>query len=368
MKGGYYTVKKSTKIIKMLAIAIAFTLGGSSTVSADGVKSNSASTAYTKYIAVSGNENRVYICGTPIGIKLYCSGALVVDLQEIVTPSGVFCPAKEAGIQKGDIIKKINGKEINGNSDLISAIDLADGDPVEIFYEHDGEDISKTVTPIKTSENGTCKIGVWVRDSCAGIGTVTYYDQNDHTFAALGHGICDADTGRLMSINNGIPANISIDDIEKSTGGNIGCLIGHFRNDIQGASIKSNTQGGIYGYMPDVPKYSRLAEIAETNEMKCGSAQILTTLRGEIPQYYDVQIEAINLQNEAGKNFVIRVTDQALLKETGGIVQGMSGSPIIQNDKLVGAVTHVFVNYPDKGYGISVNNMLNISKELDNAA
>ena len=353
---------------KVLAFAMIVTLGGSNTVNARIYSDTNKDEAFVSYVSKRSDGHNLYICGTPIGIKLYCSGALVVDVQEIETPDGVSCPAKQAGIKKGDLIKKIDGKDINGNNDLISIISKSRGEQLDVVYERDGAEKNGKITPVKTSESGDYKIGVWVRDSCAGIVTVTYYNEYDHSFAALGHGICDVDTGSLVRINDGIPADICIDSVQKSSNGSIGCLVGHFKNDINDSYIKANTSGGIYGYMSQPPEYARPIEIADRNEIKCGDAEILTTVDGETPKCYDVKIEALNLSNDECKNFIIRITDKELLEKTGGIVQGMSGSPIIQNGKLIGAVTHVFVNYPTKGYAIFIDNMLNLSDSLSNAA
>lgn len=315
------------------------------------------------------NTKNVVVCGTPIGIKMYCSGVMVVELQEIPTPNGKICPAKKAGIQKGDIIKSINNRGVSSNFELISIVRESKGKALPIEYEQDGKLIRTEITPVNSQDNGGYKIGAWVRDSAAGIGTVTYYDKETKQFAALGHAICDADTGDILPITSGTPVNICIDDIEKSTKGCAGCLMGHFTSDIKGGVIAKNTTSGIFGYMDQAPSNGVEMQIAKSDEIACGEAQILTTIDAGAPKYYNVQIESINLKNaENGKNFVIRITDKELLSKTGGIVHGMSGSPIIQNNKLIGAVTHVFINSPDRGYGIFIDNMISETKALSPAA
>lgn len=320
-----------------------------------------------KDVTVSISETKKVIpCGTPIGIKMYCIGAVVVDTQEIRVNNQSICPARDAGIKKGDIIKTANGKAVYDNSDLINAVNESKGRKIPITYIRNEKEYTVYVTPVNTNNNGDYKIGVWVRDSSAGIGTVTFYDPSNGSFAALGHGICDVDTGNLLPMSNGIPTNAVIDDVQKSTKGTVGCLIGHFTNDIRNGIIKANTQSGLYGYIDGSPVNNEPLEIASIDEIVCGKAQILSTISGTQPQYYDIEIESLNTSSDnLTKNFIIKVTDKELLDKTGGIVQGMSGSPIIQNGKLIGAVTHVFVNSPEKGYGIYVQNMLSQMNDSD---
>ena len=356
-------INKAFKRTSLIAGILSICLLLSGTVISSGVNNGQAvllDSLPIKDVTVSITETKKVIpCGTPIGIKMYCVGAVVVDTQEIKVNNQSICPAKDAGIKKGDIIKTANGKAVNDNSDLINAVNESKGRKIPITYIRNEKEYTVYVTPVNTNNNGDYKIGVWVRDSSAGIGTVTFYDPESGSFAALGHGICDVDTGNILPMSDGIPVNAVIDDVQKSTKGTVGCLIGHFTNDIKDGSIRANTQSGLYGYIDGSPVNNEPMEIASIDEIVCGKAQILSTISGDKPKYYDIEIESLNTSTDNHtKNFVIKVTDKELLDKTGGIVQGMSGSPIIQNGKLIGAVTHVFVNSPEKGYGIYAQNML----------
>lgn len=202
-------------------------------------------------------------------------------------------------------------------------------------------------------------IGAWVRDSCAGIGTITYYDEQNNYFAALGHGICDNDTSYLMPLERATVLSASISGISKSSSGKAGSLNGYFKDEVLGNLIK-NTPIGIFGRPEENYSYKqKQVELAQTDEIKVGDASVFTTISGNNAEEYKIEITRIcNKSKDSNENFVIRITDNRLLEECGGIVQGMSGSPIIQNGKLVGAVTHVFLNKPQEGFGIDIQNMV----------
>lgn len=224
--------------------------------------------------------------------------------------------------------------------------------------ERNGNEINKSVTPIKNTV-GIYLIGAWIRDSCAGIGTITYYDKDNNYFAALGHGICDNDTSALMPLATGEVVEANISGITKSTSGNAGSLNGYFTDSKIGVLTK-NTSIGIYGTINDNCRNNeKKVKIADKNEIKTGSAQVYTTISDDKIGCYDIEITRIcNRSEDSNENFVIKITDNELIKNCGGIVQGMSGSPIVQNGKLVGAITHVFLNQPNEGYGIIAQNMV----------
>ena len=234
---------------------------------------------------------------------------------------------------------------------------------IKSTIERNGKEIKKTVSP-KKNMAGSYIIGTWIRDSCAGIGTITYYDTNKNYFTALGHGVCDSKTSALLPLGFGQVVGAKISGVTKSVSGKAGSLNGYFTDTSIGI-LTSNTSNGVYGTTNDIfiPKEKNV-EIADKNEIKVGKAQIYTTINGTDPKYYDIEITKIcNTQQNSNENFVIKVTSNEIIDECGGIVQGMSGSPIIQNEKLVGAVTHVFLNNPCEGYGVIAQNMaLNYNK------
>lgn len=309
-------------------------------------------------------EITVYPGGQPIGIKLSMKGVLVVALSDITTDKGkVTSPSANAGIQIGDSILKINKTEIDSSEDVLREVNRSQGKKIILTIDRKGQNIKKEVTPIKSNLDDGYKIGLWIRDSTAGVGTLTFYDSKTNKFAALGHPITDMDTGTILSISKGQIVTSSIMSIKKGLRGNPGELKGIFVNeDMILGSIYKNCPCGIYG-KSTTPLYNSIAnkpvKIALRDEIKEGPAKILTTVDGDQPKYYDIQIVKLLQQDSPGpKSMLIKVTDPILLQKTGGIVQGMSGSPIIQNGKLVGAVTHVLVNKPDTGYGIYVEWMI----------
>lgn len=305
----------------------------------------------------------LYPGGQPVGVKLSTKGVLVVALSDIKTKNGkVTSPAALAGIQIGDNIVKINKTYIENAEQTQSQINDAEGKELTITIERKGQQFEKVVKPIKSEDEKSYKIGLWIRDSTAGVGTLTFYDDKNKVFAALGHPITDIDTGTILSINSGEIVSSSIISVKKGLKGNPGELKGIFVNeDVILGHIHKNTECGVFGKSNNklVNKYSKPMKVALRSEIKEGPAKILTTISGEEPKYYDIQIERLLSQDEPGpKSMVIRVTDPVLLEKTGGIVQGMSGSPIIQDNKIIGAVTHVLVNKPDVGYGIYIEWML----------
>ena len=305
-------------------------------------------------------------CGTPFGIKLFTQGVIIVKIDDININNNKYSPGKDAGIKVGDIIYSINGIQINSNEDLISLVNKSNGKEISLKIIRDNKKSTVKIKPIKTSQSGDYKIGVWVRDSSAGIGTVTYYDEETSNFGGLGHGITDVDTGKLLPLNKGELVKTEITDVTKSTKGNAGSLNGFFESNNSIGSLYSNTQCGVFGKLNESPIEKEEIEIATKQEIKTGKAQIISTIDEDTPKYYDVNIEYINYdENSKTRNIIIEITDKDLIETTGGIVQGMSGSPIIQNKKLIGAITHVFLNEPTKGYGIFIENMIETAESVD---
>lgn len=314
---------------------------------------------FSQITAVSESETQsVYLGGQPFGVKFYNNGLVVINLESYYDGNKYICPAKEGGLKVNDIIKEVNGEVICTNEALQETTVNSNGKTITLTIERDGKEQTKSITPRKNTA-GMYLMGAWVRDSCAGIGTITYYDTENNYFAALGHGICDNDTSLLLPLGSGEAVHANINGVTKSSCGKAGSLNGYFTDSTIGYLIK-NTDVGVYGTISDnFSNKERKIEIADNNEVKTGSAELYTTIDGEEPQYYTIEItKIVNLDSDSNENFVIRITDEKLLKYCGGIVQGMSGSPIIQNDKLVGAVTHVFLNNPSEGYGVTSQNMV----------
>lgn len=316
-----------------------------------------------KSVAVSKIDDlELYPGGVNVGIKLSTKGVLVVAHSDINSVEGkVESPAKASGIEIGDIIVKINGEEIEGSKDLSKKIKNLDKSTVNIDFIRGGNNQSKEMDLEK--ENDEYKLGLWVRDSTAGIGTLTFYDENTSVFGALGHPITDGDTNKPFLIKNGELLNSSVISIKKGEKGEPGELKGLFVNEKDSlARIEKNTESGIFGEAKNSlmnPVFNKALKVGFRNEIKEGPAKIITTVDEEGPKMYNIEIIKLLPQEEPGpKSMVIKVTDEELIEKTGGIVQGMSGSPIIQNNKLIGAVTHVLINKPDVGYGIYIEWML----------
>ncbi len=313
-------------------------------------------------MSVSAHEVGVYgekvmVGGDIFGTRISTKGVLVVGVTGVVSGKGERFPARDAGICSKDIINTVNGSEIQNSEDLVSRIENSEGKPLEIGLTRDGKETKVTLTPVVADSDGAYRGGLWVRDSLAGIGTVTFIIPETGEFAGLGHGICDPDTGVLMPVLRGTVFGVHLGDIKKGSAGDPGELRGRLDAEKIG-SVINNTQSGIYGIFGEVSKSGTLLSLAGRSEVKTGNVKIICTLDENGPREYDAVIEKICDTDGKTKNFVVRITDEQLLDKTGGIVQGMSGSPIIQNGKLVGAVTHVLINDPTMGYGIFIENML----------
>lgn len=314
--------------------------------------------------AVAVDQRAVTVCGTPFGIKMFAEGATVVGFTDIPAPGGGANPAKSAGLKIGDRILSIDGTATHDNQDVADALQEAAGRPVEVIYQRDGEQCTTTLEPVLDEESGSWRAGMWVRDSSAGIGTLTFVDNSTGMYGGLGHPISDADTGQSIALRSGEIAPVTITGYEKGEAGVPGELKGRFTSQIAMGDILANGTTGVYGNIRGLCSGQDMI-VAQAQEVRCGEARMLTTLNGTTPQWYDVEIERVALdQEDPNRNMVIRVTDPQLLSATGGIVQGMSGSPIEQDGKLVGAVTHVLVNDPTRGYGIFAQTMLETADAL----
>lgn len=304
--------------------------------------------------------------GQSVGVKMDVRGVLIVGLEEIEDVDGKKVnPGLLSGLQIGDIIIEINGTEVYRADEVRSLVNEA-GDTVKLKIKRNNEIINVDMKPVKSGKDGLYKLGVWVKDKTAGIGTLTYYDPANSTFGALGHGIVDADTGTILSVETGTLLECQVQEVQEGKSGEPGEIKGIFyhTNDPLG-SLERNSKFGVFGiaYNPiENELYSKPLIVAPKEQVKTGKAYILSTLSNNEVKRFEIEIEKIEKQDApADKSMVIRVTDEELLAETGGIIQGMSGSPIIQNDRIVGAVTHVFVNDPQRGYGIFIEWMLNES-------
>ena len=318
-----------------------------------------------KEVSVTVTDDRVVmVCGTPFGIKLYTKGVLVVGLSDVDTAVGKVNPAAAAGVCIGDSILSINGQTVETGEQVGTLIRDSGGKRLTLRLERDGVTFDAAFTPVKAVGEEGYRAGMWVRDSAAGIGTLTFYDPADGTFGGLGHAVCDVDTGKPMALSGGEIVPGRIFGITKGKAGSPGELKGCFESGTLG-TLSVNGDSGLYGSLTAYPLGWQTMAVAHRQQVQEGAAQIICTVDGTRPQAYDAVIEQVRYGGAGTtRNMVIRITDPALLEKTGGIVQGMSGSPVLQNGKLVGAITHVLVNDPTKGYAIFAENMLETAKQV----
>ena len=318
----------------------------------------------------------VYVGGMPFGVKFYTEGILVVGFCDVdVTMSGGGCrninPARNAGLKLRDVIIGVNGEAPICAASLTKAVEASGGKPITLTvkrYDTRSEDrkadsprateLTVTVTPAYSASENRYKTGLWVRDSGAGIGTVTFILPDSNAFAGLGHGICDGDTGDLIPMHKGQVTDVTVSGVDKGKPGAPGAIKGYFAPGKTG-SLLGNTECGVYGIFATLPpSATEKLPVGRRQDVTEGNATILCTLDNGKVGRYKVKITSVDYAATGSKCFTISVTDPALIEKTGGIVQGMSGSPIIQNGKLVGAVTHVLINDPTSGYGIFIDNMM----------
>lgn len=317
-----------------------------------------------KNVTVTHTETPKLIpSGEAFGLKMLTDGVMVTEYGSVEGVNAVRSPAKEGGILTGDVIISVNGVKTETAKQLTDAVQL-DVNNTRIILTRSGERVELNLTPERSAVDGLYKLGIWTRDSCAGIGTLTYYDRINMTYGGLGHSVCDADTGTLLPVARGETVPVCINSVVKGVNGRPGELCGSFMSASASGSIILNTDCGVFGFANSVPEGEEIS-MAFKQDIEIGDAVILTTLNGMTPQCFDIVIEKVDYNSESAvKNMVIRIDDPDLLQKTGGIVQGMSGSPIIQNGRLIGAVTHVFVNDISRGYAVFAENMYKISCRL----
>lgn len=300
----------------------------------------------------------VYVGGMTAGFTLSAGGVQIIGLCEVMGENGVYTPAGESGLKVGDVIEKAGNISVQSITDLNEIINKNKEKQIELSIQRGGEKQKLQVKPIKDRVTGRYKIGVIVRDSVSGIGTVTYIGKEDGRFGALGHSVTGEDNSEL-SISSGGVYGCSIVGVLKGVRGKAGELKGMFLNDISFGKAEKLCTCGIYGQISDGYDTSGLeTATADSKQVKMGKATIYSTISGIFPQEYEIEIVKVDKNNKENKNYVIKITDSNLIEQTGGIVQGMSGSPILQEGKMVGAVTHVFLNDPTRGYGIDIERML----------
>ena len=305
-------------------------------------------------------ELEVYPGGMPFGVKFYTEGVSVVGFCDVETQNGKANPASSAGLKPKDVILKVNGDTLSGASQLTELIENSGGNALVLHCKRGATEFDVTLTPAYCPAEARYKTGIWVRDSGAGIGTVTFIIPDTGAFAGLGHGICDADTGELIAMKRGTVSDVTISSVVRGAAGAPGELKGYFNAGKVGALL-GNSSCGVWGVFSEMPEVEcEPMQVCLRDEIEEGDAYILSTLDNNKICQYDVKISNINRDATGSKCFTVNITDPDLLAISGGIVQGMSGSPIIQNGKLVGAVTHVLINDPTTGYGIFIENMLNV--------
>ena len=332
-----------------------------------GSVANAEEEAANLILTSNGGDNKkserqkVVLGGSCIGVKLITRGVLVIGFSFFKNQNGErSSPAKDAGIKEGDIILSANGETLNNCTQLKEIVENPSLVQVNLVVERKGKTLNLTVKPQISEDRGEKMLGAYIRNSSAGIGTLTYINPADNSFGALGHGISDIDTGDVLSVSKGSITNADVIGITKGERGKPGELRGVLNPpELDIGQLYTNNAFGIFGEYKGRYDKNKLTEVAYKNEVREGEAQIVSTIDEGGEKTYNIQILKVNRQiKEKEKGMIIRVIDERLLEKTGGIVQGMSGSPIIQNGKLVGAVTHVFVNDPTRGYGIFIENML----------
>ena len=324
-----------------------------------------------KDISVTTIPNKVVVPGgEAIGLKLYTNGVLVVGMSEIEGEDNKkYKPYENSGIEEGDMITKISDKTVTCTADLITYVNECNGKEINLKYVRDGKEYETKMNPTKTGEKDY-KLGLWVRDAAAGVGTLTFYEPSTESFACLGHGINDVDTYELIDIASGELVTTNILDIVKGTDGAPGEIRGSIERGVTLGQIEKNTAFGVYGKMSNLGRLnvsnSAEVEVANRSEIQTGKAEILCELENGKTERYEIEIQKLFLENnQDNKSMLIKVTDEELIEKTGGIIQGMSGAPILQNGKFIGAVTHVLVNDSKVGYAVFADMMIKQMREVE---
>ena len=308
-------------------------------------------------VQVEALPEKLVPVGHTVGIKLFSEGILVVGLSEVDAAGGRCAPARDCGVKVGDLILSAGGEKVESTEHFQALVANSGGRALELSVRRGGRVLKLQAEGVR-GPDGTVRLGAWVRDSLAGIGTMTFYDPASGAFGALGHGINDVDTNLLMPLEAGSIMYARVKAVRPGAPGDPGELRGDFdlREDL--GTLYANTSRGVFGAMEDCALTGgrEAVAVAEPSEVRRGRATVLSNVQGDAVEAYEVEIERVT--GGASQNLVVRVRDQRLLDATGGIVQGMSGSPILQNGKLIGAITHVMVDDPTRGYGIFISNML----------
>ena len=356
-------IRQAGRALCVLCVAIAFLLVVSP-VSQESLPANGLTTGLSATEQAAADLCRVDVSrrliplGRTTGIKLYSRGTMLVGFSDLDCCG--YSPAQKAGLQEGDIILALNGNDIDSNEALVDALKALDSSTVTLTVLRDDNTREMRVRAVYDEALGYYRIGAWIRDSIAGIGTISFVDPETGAFGALGHGICDTDTGDLVLLDSGSVMESIVTDVIPGKSGTPGQLTGPFNlKEDQGILVK-NTDSGIFGRLDNQRLYADqdALPVAEASEVKTGDAYIISNVAGIECEQYDIRIIKVFQDKDSQRDMLIQVTDPDLLKVTGGIVQGMSGSPIIQDGKIVGAVTHVLVNDPTRGYGIFMEDML----------
>lgn len=350
MRKGRIRIIGKNKLRAAAALLLALTLAGS------------ADAAFAETAPAALNVKTLVPVGRTAGIKILAGGCVIVGTTAIQTESGEVYPAEDAGLQPGDVVTEMNGVKLETVADMVEITGKNCDKPVKMRVKRGDRELSLTVTPRRDSSDGSVRIGASVRDSMAGIGTITFYDPSSGVFGALGHGISESG-GELMPLGSGCLVPSKIVGVKKGEAGKPGELIGTFDASADAGSLTANTETGLYGTLKADELYPELLAgkalpVAEYSQISKGKAYILANIDGDAVKEYEIEIVKVGDYNKSTNNMQIRITDRVLLSKTGGIVQGMSGSPIIQDGRLIGAVTHVLVNDPTLGYGIYIGNML----------
>lgn len=309
---------------------------------------------------INGSDTKIYACGMPVGLYLHTDGIMIIDYAGFESIDGNKVTPLKNKVKKGDYIVKVNGKKVDSKQEVIDLVEKSNGETIELTIKRNDEEITEKVKPVK-NKNGIYKIGLWVRDDTQGLGTITFVTSNG-IFGALGHGISDLDTGEMVTSFSGNLYYANIWGIKKGKIGEPGGFCGSidYNEENKVGTITKNCETGLFGNVDlkkiDVENFKEVS-VAKTDEVKCGKAKIIIYKDGRYNEY-DININRVRRRANQNKNLVIEVVDKKLLSKTNGIIQGMSGAPIIQNDKLIGAVTHVLINDPHQGYGSLISNMI----------
>lgn len=305
----------------------------------------------------TSTSTEVYLGGRPLGIEIGADGLIVTGISKVETANGAEFPMKDSGVRSGDVLTKIAGKSVVRPEDISTIVNKLPSTDVILTFLRDGKPFEVRAKFV-VDKNGERRFGVNVRDKITGIGTLTYVT-TDGKFGALGHHIADSETGIISALTSGSIFDAYIDGVKKSMPDKAGELIGSFSRSDPVGRIKKNNEFGIFGEFTKAENNFQKIKTANIDEIKPGKAYVYTTISGSKPEYYEIDIVKAERQSKPDvKSMVISITDKRLLNKTGGIVQGMSGSPIIQNGKLVGAVTHVYVGEPTMGFGVFIGWML----------